>query len=175
MKTLVLGGARSGKSALAERMAAQTGQPVTVIVTAQIHDTEMAERIARHQADRPDHWQTIEAPCKLAAALKAQAREGHCLLIDCLTLWLTNLMLDADPQRLDTERDALLAILPTLPGRILLVANEVGLGIVPDNPLARRFRDEAGRLNQMLATHCNEVLFVAAGLPVTLKTFGQAK
>ncbi|AGA35123.1 Adenosylcobinamide-phosphate guanylyltransferase [Thioalkalivibrio nitratireducens DSM 14787] len=172
MRTLVLGGARSGKSALAERIAADSGLPVTVIVTAEIHDPEMAERVARHRADRPGHWQTIEAPRALAAALEAHAREDRLLVIDCLTLWLSNLMLDHDTRRVDVERDALLAVLTDLPGRIVFVANEVGLGIVPEHPLARQFRDQAGRLNQALAARCDEVLFVAAGLSLTLKGQG---
>lgn len=167
--TLVLGGARSGKSALAERLAVESGLAVTYIATAEALDEEMRERIARHQAERPAGWKTLEAPRALAAAMRGEAAPGRCLVIDCLTLWLTNLMLDPDPERLAGERTALLEILPHLPGRTILVANEVGLGIVPDNALARRFRDEAGRLNQAIASLCDHVIFVAAGLPITLK------
>lgn len=167
--TLILGGARSGKSALAERMAIESGLAVTYIATAEALDDEMRERIARHRADRPAGWKTLEAPRALAATLRSEAAPGRCLVVDCLTLWLTNLMLDPDPDRLEGERTALLEILPHVPGRKILVANEVGLGIVPDNALARRFRDEAGRLNQAIATLCEQVVFVAAGLPLTLK------
>lgn len=171
-RRLILGGARSGKSAYAERQAAQSGQPVTVIATAQALDTEMAERIARHQAARPAHWALIEAPLALADALRAAAAPGRTLIVDCLTLWLTNLILCEDDTRLEHERRALLDTLPQLPGQLLLVANEVGLGIVPDNPLARRFRDEAGRLNQALAERCDDVLLITAGLPQRLKPGG---
>ncbi|MEW6728125.1 MAG: bifunctional adenosylcobinamide kinase/adenosylcobinamide-phosphate guanylyltransferase [Pseudomonadota bacterium] len=167
--TLILGGARSGKSALAERLAVESGLAVTYIATAEALDEEMRERIARHQAERPAGWKTLEAPRALAATLGSEAAPGRCLVVDCLTLWLTNLMLDPDPDRLEGERTALLEILPHAPGRTILVANEVGLGIVPDNALARRFRDEAGRLNQAIATLCDHVIFVAAGLPLTLK------
>lgn len=168
-RTLVLGGARSGKSAHAERMAVESGLAVAYIATAEVLDVEMAERIARHRADRPAGWETIEAPRTLAATLRAEAAPDRCLVIDCLTLWLSNLMLDPDPGLLERERAALLETLPRLPGRILLVSNEVGLGLVPDNALARRFRDEAGRLNQVVARLCDHVVFVAAGLPLTLK------
>ncbi|MGB9671289.1 MAG: bifunctional adenosylcobinamide kinase/adenosylcobinamide-phosphate guanylyltransferase [Halothiobacillaceae bacterium] len=167
--TLVFGGARSGKSALAERLAIESGLAVTYIATAEALDEEMRERIARHRADRPAGWKTLEAPRALATTLQSEAAPGRCLIVDCLTLWLTNLMLDPDPDRLEGERTALLEILPHVPGRMILVANEVGLGIVPDNALARRFRDEAGRLNQAIATLCDHVVFVAAGLPLTLK------
>jgi len=168
-KTLVLGGARSGKSALAERLAAGSGLSGSHIATAEALDEEMRERIERHRADRPGHWQTIEAPCALALALRQEAAPDRCLIVDCLTLWLTHLMLAEDASLLERERAALLDTLPNLPGRIILVANEVGLGIVPDNALARRFRDEAGRLNQAIAALSAQVVFVAAGLPLTMK------
>lgn len=167
--TLILGGARSGKSALAERLAIESGLAVTYIATAQPLDEEMRARIARHQAERPSHWNTREVPYALAAALREEAASERSLIVDCLTLWLSNLMLDPNPDRLESERTALLQALSHLPGNIILVANEVGLGIVPDNALARRFRDEAGRLNQALASLCDHVIFVAAGLPLTLK------
>jgi len=169
MPTLILGGARSGKSALAERLAMESGLAVSYIATAEALDDEMAARIARHRADRPQGWRTVEAPRALAFALAYEAAPERCLIIDCLTLWLTNLMLAEDAALLERERAALLEALPRLPGQILLVANEVGLGIVPDNALARRFRDEAGRLNQAIAALCDHVIFVAAGLPLTLK------
>ena len=168
-RTLVLGGARSGKSAHAERLAIASGLGVTYIATAEVLDEEMAERVARHRDERPSAWKTIEAPRALASILLAEAAPNRCLVVDCLTLWLTNLMLDPDPGLLERERAALLDALPNLAGRVILVSNEVGLGIVPDNALARCFRDEAGRLNQFVATLCDHVVFVAAGLPLTLK------
>ena len=176
---LILGGARSGKSREAERRAADSGLAVTVIATAEALDAEMAARIRRHQDDRPAGWRTVEAPVALADALRAEAAPERCVIVDCLTLWLSNLLADAhtlpagasaeDLPLFRRERDALLAVLPTLPGRILFVANEVGLGLVPETPLGRLFRDEAGRLNQAVAALCPRVVFVAAGLPLVLK------
>ncbi len=172
MRELILGGARSGKSALAGRRAEAFAQ-VVWIATAEARDAEMAERIARHRAERPAHWQTVEEPLSLAAALRRHAGNAAgadvCLVVDCLTLWLTNLLLAEDAGLLERETAALLDTLPALPGAIVLVANEVGLGIVPENALARRFRDEAGRLNQRVAAACERVTFVAAGLPLVLK------
>ncbi len=179
---LILGGARSGKSREAERRAAQAaerGLAVTVIATAEALDDEMSARIHRHQADRPAAWRTVEAPIALAEALGREAAADRCLIVDCLTLWLSNLLADADtlPPGTDaealplfrTQREALLALLPTLPGQLIFVANEVGLGLVPDTPLGRLFRDEAGRLNQAVAALCSRVVLVAAGLPLVLK------
>lgn len=172
MRSLILGGARSGKSALAERLAAACGDDVVYIATArrgEVDDAEMAARIGHHRARRPAAWGCIEEPLALAATLRAQARPGRCLLVDCLTLWLSNLLLDADHGRFERERTALLDILPSLPGEIVLVSNEVGMGIVPMGELSRRFVDEAGRLHQHLASRCERVVFVAAGLPLALK------
>jgi len=169
MRELILGGARSGKSALAGRRAANSGRAVVWIATAQALDAEMAERIARHRAERPAHWQTVEEPLQLTAALRRLASADSCVVVDCLTLWLTNLLLAEDAELLECETTALLDALPTLPGNVILVANEVGLGIVPENALARRFRDAAGRLNQAVAAICEHVTFVAAGLPLVLK------
>lgn len=169
MHELILGGARSGKSALAERIAAAGGEEVVYIATAQAFDAEMAVRIARHRAQRPPHWACVEEPLALAATLRAQAAPGRCLLVDCLTLWLSNLLGDADPGRFARERDALLALLPQLPGHVVLVSNEVGQGVVPLGELSRRFVDEAGRLHQALAARCTRVVFVVAGLPMILK------
>ncbi|THF57676.1 bifunctional adenosylcobinamide kinase/adenosylcobinamide-phosphate guanylyltransferase [Pseudothauera rhizosphaerae] len=176
---LILGGARSGKSRHAETRALASAAAVTVIATAEALDEEMAARIRRHQADRPAAWRTVEAPHALAATLAREAAAERCLIVDCLTLWLTNLLAGAEDlppgaeadalPRLKSEREALLATLPQLPGTILLVANEVGLGLVPEHPLGRLFRDEAGRLNQQLARLADTVTFVAAGLPLTLK------
>ena len=169
MRTLILGGARSGKSRLAETMAQETGLAVRYIATAQAHDAEMAARIEHHCARRPAHWQAIEEPLHLAAALQALADPNRCLLVDCLTLWMTNLLLHADPALLQHERAALLAALPRLPGPIILVGNETGMGIVPMGELSRRFSDESGWLHQELASLCDTVLLTVAGLPLTLK------
>ena len=169
MRTLILGGARSGKSALAERLASAGGREVVYVATAEARDAEMAARIAHHRARRPAAWRCVEAPLALAATLAAHARPGRVLLVDCLTLWLSNLLGADAPQRLDDERAALLTLLPDLPGELLLVANEVGLGVVPMGALSRRFVDEAGRLNQSIAAEVERVLFVAAGLPLALK------
>ncbi len=176
---LILGGARSGKSTLAERLAHESGLPVTVVVTAEALDAEMAARIERHRRDRPEGWRTLEVPVALAAALAEHAAPGRCLIVDCLTLWLANLIGDAADlpagadaaalPRVRDERAALLAALPTLPGEIIMVANEVGLGLVPETPLGRLFRDAAGRLNQDVAARCERVSFVAAGLALELK------
>jgi adenosylcobinamide kinase/adenosylcobinamide-phosphate guanylyltransferase len=168
MHTLILGGARSGKSALAERLASSSAREVVYLATAQALDEEMAARIAHHRARRPAQWQCVEAPLALADALRAHARSDTCVLVDCLTLWLSNLL--AQPAAvLERERDALLSTLPQLPGDVLLVSNEVGLGIVPLGELTRRFVDEAGRLHQALGAQCDRVLFVAAGWPLALK------
>lgn len=177
-KTLVIGGARSGKSGWAERYAAATGREVAVVVTAQALDGEMGERIALHRAQRPAHWATVEAPVALAAALQREARAERVLVVDCLTLWLTNLLLaepfdDTGPWRpsptYQRERDALLDVLPTLPGELLLIGNEVGHGIVPMGALNRVFVDENGRLHQALAQRCDAVRFVMAGCVLPLK------
>ncbi len=169
-KTLILGGVRSGKSRLAERLARAHGGPVTVIATATAGDDgELAARIAAHRARRPTHWAVVEEPLALAAALRAADGPGRCLLVDCLTLWLTNLLLCDDAARLAAERDALLDTLPGLAAEVLLVANETGLGVVPANALARRFCDEAGLLHQALAERCGRVVLTVAGLPHILK------
>lgn len=169
MRSLILGGARSGKSALAERLAIDSGREVVYIATAECRDGEMAERIAHHRARRPAQWRCVEEPLALADALRLHAREDRCVLVDCLTLWLSNLIGGEDTLRFERERDALLVALPTLPGEIVLVSNEVGLGIVPLGQLSRCFVDEAGRLHQALAVQCERVVFVAAGLPMVLK------
>jgi len=169
MRSLILGGARSGKSALAERIARESAREVVYVATAQARDAEMAERIAHHRARRPLHWLCVEEPLALAEVLRRQAREDRCVLVDCLTLWLSNMLGGGDPQCFERERAALLETLPALPGEIVLVSNEVGLGIVPLGELTRRYVDEAGRLHQALAAQCERVIFVAAGLPLALK------
>ncbi len=168
MLTLILGGARSGKSRHAQELALAGGLAVTVIATGEARDAEMAARIARHRAERPSHWRTVEQPLYLTTALQAASGEGRFVLVDCLTLWLMNL-LEAGEETFTRERAALLETLPALPGEILLVANEVGLGVIPLGELSRRFVDEAGWLNQDIARLAESVTFVAAGLPLKLK------
>ncbi|MCC4602661.1 bifunctional adenosylcobinamide kinase/adenosylcobinamide-phosphate guanylyltransferase [Xanthomonas campestris] len=174
MRQLILGGARSGKSALAERLAASalaagTAAEVAYVATAQAFDAEMQQRIAHHRSRRPPQWQCVEEPVALAATLQALAAPQRCVLVDCLTLWLSNLLGHPDADAFARERAALLATLPQLPGQIVLVSNEVGQGIVPLGELTRRFVDEAGWLHQALALQCERVVFVVAGLPMVLK------
>lgn len=171
--TLILGGARSGKSACAERLAEQSGLDVTYIATAQVYDDEFAVRIQHHKDRRPPHWALTEEPHYLARALQANAAAQRCIIVDCLTLWLAQWICnDCNPpaeSSWQAERTALLEVLPSLPGQIILVSNEVGMGIVPLGEINRRFQDEQGRLNQAVAAACDQVLFVAAGLPLKLK------
>lgn len=168
--TLVLGGARSGKSAHAEHLAAEMGRHPVYLATATAGDAEMAARIARHRARRGDSWRTIEVPLALPEAIEQAAGPDAPVLVDCLTLWLANLLqAGRDPVR---ETELLLAALRRAPGPVVLVSNEVGLGIVPDNALARRFRDEAGRMNQVMAEAAGRVVLVIAGLPQILKDNG---
>lgn len=164
--TLVTGGARSGKSTWAEGLAVQFRRPRRYIATAQAFDTEMADRIAHHRAQRGADWLTIEAPLDLCGALAA-AQPEEVVLVDCLTLWLTNHLLAGHD--LAAESDALLHALPHCAAPLILVTNEVGWGIVPDNALARAFRDEQGRLNQRLAAASGLVVAVLCGLPLALK------
>lgn len=169
MLELILGGARSGKSRFAECLAAESGLAVAYIATSQALDGEMTERIAHHRERRPAHWTLVEEPLQLARVLREQAAANRCLLVDCLTLWLTNLLMLDDAARLAEERDALLECLDGLPGRILLVSNETGLGVVPLGELTRRYVDEAGWLHQAVAERAQRVTFMVAGLPMTLK------
>lgn len=173
MKELILGGVRSGKSRYAEQRAqllqAEQGGALCYLATATAGDAEMESRIAHHQQQRGVEWQLIEEPLALAATLQREASAEKIILVECLTLWLTNLLLAEDEAQLEREPRALLQLLPTLPGSILMVSNETGLGIVPMDPLSRRFCDEAGRLHQQLAALCERVTWVAAGLPQPLK------
>jgi adenosylcobinamide kinase/adenosylcobinamide-phosphate guanylyltransferase len=164
---LILGGARSGKSAWAEHIASNSGLDVVYLATATAQDAEMAQRIAAHRRRRPVQWRTVEEPLDLAQRLQVEAAPGRLILVDCLTLWLTNLLLGPG---LEPHMSALLNGLPRLAGPTLLVSNEVGWGIVPENALARQFRDEQGRLNQAIAAGANDVTLIAAGLPLTLKS-----
>lgn len=164
--SLVIGGARSGKSGLAERLVTGTGLTRRYIATAEAWDDEMRDRIARHRADRGANWITVEAPLDLAGAL-AMASPGEVVLVDCATLWLTNhLLAEHDLAR---EAEGLFTALSACAAPVVIVSNEVGWGIVPDNALARAFRDAQGRLNQQLAAQAGLVLGVMAGLPMVLK------
>ncbi|HME40242.1 MAG TPA: bifunctional adenosylcobinamide kinase/adenosylcobinamide-phosphate guanylyltransferase [Steroidobacteraceae bacterium] len=169
MKALVLGGVRSGKSRYAAALADEQACPITLVATGTALDDEMAARIAAHRASRSAIWTLIEEPTHLAAALTAAAGPNRVLIVDCLTLWLTNLMCGDDPDALRRESRQVFEVLPTLPGHCVLVANEVSLGIVPASALARRFTDEAGVLHQGLAALCDRVVFMVAGLPLTVK------
>ena len=165
--TLVLGGARSGKSRHAEGLVTAAAPPWIYVATAQAFDEEMTARIAEHRSRRADGWRTIEAPLDLAAAIAANGHSDQIMLIDCLTLWLSNVMLEG--RDVDMACDTLVDALAALPGPIVAVSNEVGLGIVPDNALARRFRDAQGRLNQMVAARADRVVLMTAGLPLALR------
>lgn len=164
---LVLGGARSGKSRYAQQRIEALPGSLAYIATAQSLDNEMADRIGRHRDERGDRWTTLEAPIALTAAIEKAAENCNAVLVDCLTLWLSNCLIAGTDIEGTAKR--LEDVIATCPVPVALVSNEVGLGIVPDNALARRFRDEAGRLNQRLAAIVEEAVFVAAGLPLSLK------
>lgn len=164
--TLVLGGARSGKSRYAESLIAPLGERV-YLATAEAGDAEMAERIRRHRARRGDGWTTVEEPLALAPALAVHARPGRGVLVDCLTLWLANLM--AADRDVPAEVDGLVQALAACAGPVVLVSNEVGQGIVPENAAARAFRDHAGLAHQAVAERAHRVVLVTAGLPMVLK------
>jgi adenosylcobinamide kinase/adenosylcobinamide-phosphate guanylyltransferase len=179
-RTLVLGGARSGKSGFAEQLAIATGKELVYIATAQAGDGEMASRIAHHRSQRDARWTTVEEPLALADALSRWCAPQRVVLVDCLTLWLSNLLFsegDTGPEQTDivlpprfhAERAALLQALAGCAGDVLLVSNEVGMGITPMGAISRCFVDEAGRLNQAVAAVCDRAVFVAAGLPLYLK------
>ncbi len=164
---LVLGGARSGKSAYAERLVVESGLDAVYVATAAPGDAEMAERIAEHRARRGGMWRTIEAPEGLEDVLVREAGEGRAVLVDCLTLWLSNLMLIG--ANVEAHGAALADTARRVSGLRIFVSNEVGLGLVPETPLGRRFRDAQGRLNQRMAAIATDVIFMAAGLPLALK------
>ena len=165
--TLVLGGARSGKSRYAEALVTGASQAGIYIATGEAGDAEMAARIAHHRAHRGEFWRTIEEPLDLAAAILAHADPARPALVDCLTLWVANLL--GAGRIVEHESEALLGALRDARGPLVLVSNEVGLGLVPETPLGRTFRDEAGRLNQAVAALADRVVFIAAGLPLVLK------
>lgn len=182
-RSFIFGGARSGKSAYAEELAAHSGKPVVYVATAQAGDAEMYARIAHHRTRRDKGWTTVEEPFALGTALREWSRPGNVVLVDCLTVWLSNLLfcdnreypeigVIVPPERFLHERDALLSAIEGSPGDVILVSNEVGMGIVPQGAVSRWFVDEAGRLNQGAAKHCDRAVWVAAGMPLVLK--GQA-
>ena len=170
---LILGGARSGKSAYAEQLAIQSKLAVAYVATAQVSDDEFAKRIEHHKQRRPKNWQIIEAPCNLEQTLQALDQADQCIIVDCLTLWLAQCICP-DCETPETtvwtdEKQALLDVLPKLNSTVLLVSNEVGMGIVPLGEINRQFQDEQGRLNQAVAAIADKVSFIAAGLPLQLK------
>lgn len=184
--TLILGGARTGKSAWAERLAEQSGRPVLFIATATAGDDEMAERIARHRANRASHWRTVEEPLRLHHAIEDAAQPGDAVLVDCLTLWVSNRIgaaigPDADPDDLPSEAwqasetslvaeaEALAAFARDHDLTLILVSNEVGMGVVPATTLGRRYQDVLGRVNQAAASAADSVILMIAGLPVDLR------
>ena len=172
MRELILGGARSGKSTLALQRAHAHVGAVLYVATATAGDAEMQARIERHRAERPAHWQTVECGQLLADCLLRLDRADRCIVVDCLTLWLSNVLFNEHELcevAWQQQHDALLECLPKLQCHLVLVSNEVGMSIVPDNAVARRFRDEQGWLNQHVAALCERVTLVAAGLPLTLK------
>jgi len=170
MKHLVLGGVRSGKSAFVQEQVALSGKPVCYVATSQVWDDEMAERIRLHKVNRPSEWQVIEEPLALASVLESLNDPEQAVIVECFTLWLTNLLCLEDDARLAQEKAALLDIVEHFKGDLVLVSSEVGLGIMPMNAMARRFADEAGEMNQLLAKLTNRVTLVAAGLPMPLKS-----
>jgi adenosylcobinamide kinase/adenosylcobinamide-phosphate guanylyltransferase len=167
VRELILGGVRSGKSRLAEARAAASGCEVVYVATAEARDEGMRQRIRAHRERRPAGWRTIEADQRLATLLRTEAAPGRCLLVECLTLWLARLI--EAPRQLHAETEALAYAVPRLPGELILVSNEVGLGVIPAGELSRHFVDQAGVLHQRLAGCCDRVTLVAAGLPMTLK------
>lgn len=180
-RTLIFGGARSGKSAYAEQLAIATGKPVIYLATAQAGDAEMQARIAHHQQRRPSTWRTVECTTDLALVIEQTSTSDNVILIDCLTLWLSNLLFAENPdypeignitppELFSLQRSAFLQALETVAGDVILVSNEVGMGIIPQGAISRWFVDEAGRLNQAVAARCEQVTWVAAGLPLPLKS-----
>lgn len=165
---LVLGGARSGKSCFAEKLALNSGLEKHYLATGRAYDDEMRDRIAAHQVQRGEGWHTHEEPVALVEALRIADAPDRVILVDCLTLWVTNLMMEAE-DTIDTQSAALVTQVAAMKARLILVSNEVGLGIVPENRMARAFRDHAGRLHQQVAAVATEVYFVAAGLPLKMK------
>ena len=168
-RTLILGGVRSGKSRLAERLALETALPVCYVATAQAGDAEMARRIADHRKRRRADWRLIEEPLSLAEVLARECAPDRCILVDCLTLWLTNWLMKNDESGLHDQTWELLGVVAQAPGHLIMVGNETSMGVVPLGELSRRFCDLAGVLHQDLAIRCDRVILTVAGLPLTLK------
>ncbi|MGQ9717635.1 MAG: bifunctional adenosylcobinamide kinase/adenosylcobinamide-phosphate guanylyltransferase [Anaerolineae bacterium] len=177
MVVLILGGARSGKSDYAQRLAGEMGKPVLYVATATVGDEEMAKRIARHRAARPAHWRTVEAPVGVGRALARVLGDGEVVLLDCLTLLVSNLLMalgetadaDALEGRVTAELEELLTVCAAHRADLIVVSNEVGMGLVPPYPMGRVYRDVLGRANQWLAGRAEQVIFMVAGLPMVLK------
>ena len=170
MKELILGGARSGKSHYAETCAAESGLEVIYVATAQALDDEMQLRIQHHQQQRPAHWRLVEEPLELHSVLKENANVSTCILVDCLTLWVSNqLCSDEHKNKIEKNSENLASLLSTLPGKIIFVSNEVSMGITPMGEMSRQFVDEAGRLHQRLAAVCDKVTLMVAGIPSQIK------
>ncbi|QIO05758.1 bifunctional adenosylcobinamide kinase/adenosylcobinamide-phosphate guanylyltransferase [Acinetobacter shaoyimingii] len=169
MMQLILGGARSGKSRLAEQIAVALKMPVTYVATAQAFDDEMVERIQHHQHQRPSQWALIEESLHLADVLKEIDQEQHVILVDCLTLWVSNLLMHEDAELQQLEFQKLFQVLPQLKSNVILVSNETGLGVVPMGQISRKFVDESGRLHQQLGQLADKVMFCVAGFPMILK------
>ena len=169
MVEFILGGVRSGKSRFADQRALESGYPVTYIATALAGDDEMKKRIDAHQRQRCSSWQTLEEPYHLALALCANTRPQHCVIVDCLTLWLCNLLCNRGEDELKRQYDELILLLPSLPGCVIFVANETNMGVMPMGDLTRRYCDEAGRLHQDIARISNRVTLMIAGIPQMLK------
>lgn len=170
MKELILGGARSGKSLYAETRAIESNLDVIYIATAQALDDEMQQRIKHHQQQRPAHWRLIEEPINLVSVLKDNAKDNTCILVDCLTLWLSNqLCSEVHKHTFQENINNLINLLPNLPGKIIFVSNEVSMGIIPMGEINRQFVDETGRLHQRLAAVCDNVILMVAGIPSHIK------
>ena len=179
-RALIFGGARSGKSAYAEQLAIASGRPVIYLATAQAGDAEMQSRIAHHQERRPASWRTLECTLELGKTILQASTPDNLILIDCLTLWLSNLLFSENieypeigritpPENFSIQWAAFLLALENIPGDLIMVSNEVGMGIIPNGAISRWFVDEAGRLNQAVAAQCEQVSWVAAGLPLHFK------
>lgn len=169
--TLVLGGARSGKSAYAEKLAASTGNQVIYIATAEVRDEGIKKRVSLHRQSRPSEWRTVESPLHLASTLEGLTNDDSVtILLDCLTMWVTNLLCAEDKSLISKEVNALMNLLPNLACDVILVSNEVGLGVIPMGELTRNYVDTAGKLHQEIAELADNVVLVVAGLPIAIKS-----
>jgi adenosylcobinamide kinase/adenosylcobinamide-phosphate guanylyltransferase len=171
---LITGGARAGKSSFAQKLAAESGGKVLFVATAEARDEDMRRRIEKHQKSRPSNWKTLESPSEVAKAISQNGGEYEVVVIDCITMLVSNVMLAADDERtaesaVINEIEALIKAMQTKPSAFIVVSNEVGLGIVPDNELSRNYRDLLGRANQLMAQYADEVYFMVAGIPVKIR------